>query len=88
MKVEFLDKFSKDIDRIDNVKIRKKLAGIIEEIENSEKLSDLKKVRKITGFKNAYRIKLADYRIGFFFEKGIIEFARIMHRKEIYKFFP
>ena len=44
--------------------------------------------RKITGFKNAYRIKLADYRIGFFFEKGIIEFARIMHRKEIYKFFP
>ncbi len=42
MKVEFLDKFSKDIDRIDNVKIRKKLAGIIEEIENSEKLLDLK----------------------------------------------
>ena len=88
MKVEFLDKFSKDLDRIDDVKIKKKLVGIIEEIENSEKLSDLKKVRKITGFKNAYRIKLPDYRIFFFFENGIIELARIMHRKEIYKYFP
>jgi mRNA interferase RelE/StbE len=88
MEVVFLAKFDKDLDKIQNSQIKMKVIDIIEEIIVSEKLSDLVNVKKLSGFKIAYRIKLGDYRIGFFFENGIIEFARIVHRKDIYKVFP
>ena len=88
MEIVFLAKFNKDLDRIEDTQIKMKIIEIIEEIEFSEKLSDLVNVKKLSGFKNANRIKLGDYRIGFFFEKDTIEFARIIHRKDIYKVFP
>ena len=88
MEVAFLAKFNKDLDKIEDSQIKMKVIDIIEEIELSEKLSNLVNVKKLSGFKIAYRIKLGDYRIGFFFENGIIEFARIVHRKDIYKVFP
>ncbi|MBM2814731.1 MAG: plasmid stabilization protein [Ignavibacteria bacterium] len=88
MKVEFLDKFSKDLDKIDDKKIKKKVIDVIEDIESTDKLSKLINVQKLSGFKTAYRIQLGDYRIGFFFENEIVELARIIHRKDIYKVFP
>jgi mRNA interferase RelE/StbE len=88
MKVEFLAKFSKDLDNIDNTIIRHKILKKIEEFESAKKISDLTNVKKLVGFKSAYRIKIGDYRLGFFFENEIGEFARIIHRKDIYKVFP
>ncbi len=42
----------------------------------------------MTGYKNAYRIKLNRFRIGFFFEKQTVELVRVLDRKDIYKYFP
>ncbi|MGH2412635.1 MAG: type II toxin-antitoxin system RelE family toxin, partial [Microcystaceae cyanobacterium] len=36
----------------------------------------------------AYRIRLGDYRIGLFIEGKTVTFARVLHRKEIYRYFP
>lgn len=88
MEVVFLAKFNKDLDRISDTQIKTKVIELIEEIDFSEKLSDLVNVKKLSGFKTAYRIKLGVYRIGFFFENDTIEFTRIVHRKDIYKIFP
>ncbi len=38
--------------------------------------------------KFAYRIKIGDYRIGIFVESKVVEMARFVHRKDIYKVFP
>jgi mRNA interferase RelE/StbE len=51
-------------------------------------LSEIKNVKKLKGFSNAYRIRIGDYRIGVTFENNIVKFARVAHRKEIYKIFP
>jgi mRNA interferase RelE/StbE len=88
MVVEFLAKFSKDLDKIKDGDIKQRIINIIEEIELSNKLSELSNTKKLVGFKSAYRIQFGDYRIGFFFENGIVELARIVHRKDIYKVFP
>jgi mRNA-degrading endonuclease RelE of RelBE toxin-antitoxin system len=48
-------------------------------------IQDLKKIK---GAKNAYRIRVRDYRIGFFFEEDKMTFSRVLHRKEMYRFFP
>jgi addiction module RelE/StbE family toxin len=88
MQVEFLSKFSKDLDKIKSKKLKDSVHSLIEQFENSESLSKIHNVKKLSGHKNAYRIRLGDYRLGFFVENEIIQLARIKHRKEIYKLFP
>lgn len=64
------------------------LSQIIQDITVAKKLSELSSCKKITGYKNAYRIRLGIYRIGFFYENGVVELVRVLNRKDIYKYFP
>jgi mRNA interferase RelE/StbE len=88
MQVEFLSKFSKDLNKIKSKKLKDSVHSLIEQFENSESLSDIHNVKKLSVHQNAYGIRLGDYRLGFFAENEIIQLARIKHRKEIYKLFP
>ena len=88
MKVEFLARFNKDVEKLDNQKIKNNLISIISELESAQKLNEIKNLKKLKGYRNAYRIKIGDYRFGFYFEDNIILCARIAHRKDIYKLFP
>ncbi len=45
-------------------------------------------LKKMKGYKNAYRIRFGDYRIGFLFENNSIVLSRVMNRNEIYRYFP
>lgn len=88
MKVEFLSKFSKDLDKISIKSVKLNMVKLIELIESSSNLSNIPNVKKLSGHKSAYRVRIADYRVGFFFEEQKVIFARIVHRKDIYKVFP
>ena len=88
MEVEFLSSFSKDLSKLSSPSIRKSVKNLIIKIENAKVLTEIPNVKKLTGYQTAYRIRLGDYRVGFFFEKNIIQLARIVHRKDIYKVFP
>lgn len=35
-----------------------------------------------------YRIRVGDYRIGFMLDNDILVFMRVLHRKDIYRYFP
>jgi mRNA interferase RelE/StbE len=88
MIVVFLDSFKKDLLKIDNISIKKKIKLFLIEIENSIKLQDIKNIKKLTSEKHAYRFKLGNYRIGFYCYNDTVEMVRIAHRKDIYKIFP
>jgi mRNA interferase RelE/StbE len=45
-------------------------------------------VKKLVGFKEAFRIRLGNYRVGVFLEGENVIFARVAHRKDIYSIFP
>ena len=45
-------------------------------------------IKLIRGFKNYFRIRTGDYRIGFKKEDQSVVFMRVKHRKDIYKIFP
>ena len=80
--------FKKDTAKIIDKKLLNSIADCIEEIKELKKLSEITNCKKLKGGKNAYRIKVGDYRIGFIFEKQTIEFVRFLHRSEIYNRFP
>ena len=88
MNVEFLERFGKDLDRISSKSTKQSVAKIIAQVEAAQKLSDIAQLKKLQGHKSAYRIRIGDYRIGFFFEKDLVLFARVVHRKDIYQVFP
>ena len=64
------------------------MAELIEKIESVQNLSQIPNTKKLKGHKSAYRIRLGDYRVGLFLEGSKVIFARILHRKDIYKLFP
>lgn len=88
MKVEFLSHFSKDLERLNIANVKKATLRTIEIIESAKSLSEVPNIKKLSGHKSAYRIKLGNYRIGIFLENNVVELARIVHRKDIYKVFP
>ena len=87
MKVEFLKKFSKDLDDINTRSVKQALIRLIELMENIDSINKIPNTKKLKGHKTAYRTRLGDYRLGFFFENSTISLARFVHRKDIYKIF-
>lgn len=53
-----------------------------------DNFNDLVGIKRLKSNSNAYRIRVGDYRIGFFCDGEIITFARVLHRREIYRYFP
>ena len=88
MNVEFLKRFSKDLDDIKNKSVKQAVSRLIELMETVDALDKIPNTKKLKGHKSAYRTRIADYRIGFFFENSTILLARFLHRKDIYKIFP
>lgn len=88
MKVEFLKKFSKDLDDLKVKTVKQALIQLIESIETVDKLENIPNTKKLKGYKTAYRTRVGDYRLGFFYENATILLARFVHRKDIYKIFP
>lgn len=88
MKIEFLSKFNQDLNKIHLKSVRNSLLKVIELTQSAETLAEIPNFKKLQGFKSAYRIRIGDYRIGIFIDGNTIQFARVLNRKEIYKYFP
>lgn len=88
MKVLYEKSFLRDIKKVKNQKILDALAIVIEKIKSSEKIYSLANIKKLKGHPSAYRIKIGDFRLGFFFENNSAILTRFLNRKDIYKFFP
>ena len=88
MTVEFLKKFEKDLDKLSHKPTVQNVISLIEEIESVKSLSEIGNVKKMKGYSDAYRIRVGNYRIGIYVEDETILLARILHRKDIYKYFP
>jgi mRNA interferase RelE/StbE len=89
MKVVFLNSFKKDIIKITDLKLKAKIKSVIIELENADNLNQTSNLKKMKGYPNAYRIRIGDYRLGFYLDNDNgIELARFVKRNDIYKLFP
>ena len=87
MNIDIRKSFTKDADKLP-ANIKQQLVLLITTLQQTKQLTQIKNCKKIKGSKTAYRIKLSQYRIGFFFENETIELIRVLGRKDIYKYFP
>lgn len=88
MEIKFTVLFNKDVQGIRDVKLVQSIKDVIAKTKQVETIKEIKNLKELKGTKNYYRIRIGDYRIGLYIENNIIEFSRILHRKDIYKYFP
>jgi len=88
MRVVSTDSFNRDIARIREKELALKVESAIRKIELAEALNKISGLKKLSGSKNAFRIRVGDYRIGFYIINETIQLTILAHRKEIYKRFP
>lgn len=87
MNIEIRKSFTKGADKLPTL-FQRQLSVIICSIEKVSNPSQLDNCKKLTGFITAYRIRMGQYRVGFYYENKIVELVRILQRKEIYRYFP
>jgi mRNA interferase RelE/StbE len=88
MNVEFRKSFEKDLSKIRDVELLQRIKGVIEEVESLDSLTDLSNVKKLKAEGDYYRVRVGDYRIGLSVSGDVVTFVRVLHRKEIYRYFP
>jgi len=80
--------FEKDLKNISDKNLLKKIKNTIEEIGKTDKLSSISNLKKLRGYETFYRIRIGDYRIGVEIIEDCVIFTRVLHRKEVYRYFP
>ena len=89
MIVEYSTKFVKDLKALHGtpsfIKIRELSFDIIPALQS---LAEIPHFSKLEGYDNYYRLRVGDYRIGVKIEGEVLIFMRVLHRKEIYRYFP
>ncbi len=91
MIVEYTNCFVKDIKTIKDKKILNQLKEFIELVKcapNLRSFKNIHSVKQLKGYKNNYRSRIRNYRAGIEVKNNIVTFARFLHRKDIYKYFP
>jgi len=88
MEVRYSKKFLKQlagIPRETRVRIED---FVFNELSTKATIEEAGKIEKMQGYTNCYKARFGDYRIGFLLENDVITVKTVMHRREIYKFFP
>jgi len=89
MRTQFTKSFAKDLRKHrKNPDLLGQVQRIIEDVEQVEAVTDLANLKQLKAEGSYYRIRIGDYRIGITIEDDLITFVRVLHRKEIYRFFP
>ena len=88
MEVKFTKGFEKDLKGIRDKQVVLKVSEIIETLRTTNQLSNIVGIKMLKGYKDCYRIRIGSYRLGLQLDGKVIWLARLMDRKEIYRYFP
>lgn len=88
MKVVFESSFARDLKRIKDKSLLAQIQETIDDVKAADVLNDVRHLKKMQGYETFYRIRLKEYRIGIEVAGNEVVFVRILHRKDIYRYFP
>lgn len=88
MNVEYRKKFLKELSKIP-LKIRLQIEDFVfEELPSLESITQSMKIEKMKGYSSYYKTRFGEYRVGLKVEVNKVILERVLHRREIYRYFP
>jgi len=88
MKAVFLSSFLKDVKKLRDAGVRRSVQEAIQDVEQADAIDAIRSIKRLSGHRNYYRIRIGQWRIGLKFEDNSVQFVRCLHRREVYRFFP
>ena len=88
MKTEFKASFLKAIKKIEDIQLKTEIKTAILNVDSAENIRQINNLKKLKGYKQFYRIRIGNHRIGIKIEADTVMFVEIDHRKNIYRIFP
>ncbi len=80
--------FPIDVRKKVPAQVARRVEKIIEELRLASDLRTISNVKAIAGRRGHFRIRVGDYRVGFRLEHREIYLMRVLHRGEMYRYFP
>ena len=87
MKVCFKASFATDLRSLKDKSLLERVIALIAKVESAESLPEIPNLKKFRGGAY-YRVRLGDYRVGLAVEENAVVFVRVLHRREVYRYFP
>jgi mRNA interferase RelE/StbE len=88
VKSAFRNSFLRDLRKLSDEDVQKKVREAILAVEAATDLRDTPNLKKLSGSGPYFRIRIGDYRIGMRVEDDLVTFVRVLHRRDIYRYFP
>jgi mRNA interferase RelE/StbE len=88
MNSAFRESFQRDLKKIKDRTVLHEVRAVIENVDNVDSVLDIPSFKKLRGYTDYYRIRLRNYRIGVRIADDTVTFIRILHRRDIYRYFP
>jgi mRNA interferase RelE/StbE len=88
LKVRFKESFARDLRTLKDKPLLGRIRALIEDVEKAETVVDVAGLKKLRGGGAYYRVRVGDYRVGLAVEEDMVAFVRVLHRREVYRYFP
>lgn len=88
MEIKFKKRFLKQLAELPKDFREKIEAFVFEELPNLSSIAESGKIEKLQGYNNYFKVRFGSYRVGLMLENDEIIVQIVMHRREIYRFFP
>jgi len=88
MKVVFAESFARDLERVRNKRVLSQMKDLIRAVRAASSPGDLALLKPLRRYESFYRIRVGQYRVGIEIVKRKISFVRLVHRRDLYRYFP
>jgi mRNA interferase RelE/StbE len=88
LKIEIKSSFARDLRKVRGEEIRERVKNLISRVENADSIESVPGIKRLQTDGPYYHIRLGDYRVGVSVRGETVTFIRLLHRKDIYRYFP
>lgn len=88
MQVEYRKKFLKELSSLPCQYADSIEEFVFRRLPDCSNLAELGKIEKMTGYKDYFKIRFGNYRVGIKKIDNLIIIETVKHRKDIYNYFP
>ena len=88
MKTLFAKSFERDLRGSRDEHLRRQVLEVIRQVQEASIPDEIPHLKKLRGYATYFRVRIGDYRLGLKMEGNEVTFMRLLHRRDIYRYFP